>query len=180
MPHKIILIHGNDTMRWSYAWLPWVKQELEKLGHEVIGETFPDSILARKEYWLKFLKERLGADENTILIGHSSGAVAAMRYAECNKILGSILVSPCYTDLGLESEKQSGYFDDPWQWEKIRQNQQWIIQFGSLDDPYIPQTEFQHIHQMLATDYYEFKDRGHFSENQLTFPELIKAVRERA
>ena len=176
---KVILIHGNDTMRWSYKWMPWVKKELEKLGLEVIGETFPDSILAREKYWIQFIKERLEADENTILIGHSSGAAAAMRFAENNKLLGTILVSPAYTDLGDEMEKQSGYFDRPWQWDKIKENQKWIIQFGSKDDPHIPLEEFRHIHKMLDTQYFEFENRGHFFENQNTFPEIINVIKEK-
>jgi len=176
---KVILIHGNGTVRWSYNWMPWIKKELEDLGLEVIGETFPDSILAREEYWIPFLKENLAADENTILIGHSSGAVCAMRFAEKNKIFGSILVSPSYTDLGDESEKQSGYFDSPWLWDKIKENQNWIIQFDSTDDPYIPLEEFKHVHQMLDTQLIEFTDRGHFFEDQVTFPEIINVIKEK-
>lgn len=80
---------------------------------EVIGETFPDSILAREKYWIKFLEERIEVDENSILIGHSSGAAAAMRCAERNELFGSILISAAYTDLGDEMEKKSGYFDRP-------------------------------------------------------------------
>jgi len=179
MAIKVILLHGNDTMRWSYAWMPWLKARLENLGLEVIGETFPDSIIAREKYWLAFLKERLSADENTILIGHSSGAVAAMRFAENNRLLGSILVSPSYTDLGIELEKESGYFNRPWLWENIKENQKWIVQFGSKDDPHIPLAEFRHIHEMLGTEYYEMENRGHFSENQDTFPEIIKAIKEK-
>ncbi len=179
MTTKIILIHGNDTMRWSYAWMPWLKSELEKLGPDVIGETFPDSIIAREKYWIPFLKDKLHADDKTILIGHSSGAVAAMRFAENNKLLGSILISPSYTDLGNEMEKQSGYFDRPWNWDAIRKNQRWIVQFGSKNDPFIPLSEFQHINKMLKTEYHEFDDKGHFFENQDTFPEVVSVVRKK-
>lgn len=164
-------------MHWSYAWMPWVKAELEKLGLDVIGETFPDSIIAREKYWIPFLKDYLGADENTIIIGHSSGADCAMRFAEKYKLLGSVLVSPCYTDLGIELEKQSGYFDRPWQWDIIKKSQEWIVQFGSKDDPSIPLEEFRHINKMLGTEYHEFEDRGHFFENQDTFPEIVEVIK---
>lgn len=173
---KIILIHGNQTLRWNYAWMPWVKNELEKLGLEVIGETFPDSIIAREKYWVEFLEKRVFADENTILVGHSSGALCAMRYAETHKILGSVLVSAAHTDQNDELEKQSGYFDNPWNWDTIKANQQWICQFGSTDDPYIPIKEMRHVHKMLNTEYQEFTDRGHFFQNQNTFPELIDVI----
>lgn len=177
---KIILIHGNDTMRWSYGWTPWVKQELEKLGLNVIAETFPDSIIAREKYWIPFLKDQLSVDENTILIGHSSGACAAMRFAEDNKIMGSILIGATYTDLGYETEKESGYFDRPWEWDKIKVNQQWIVQFNSKDDKYIPIEHFRYIHDMLNTEYYEFEDRGHMCGTMdNTFPEVVEVIKKK-
>ncbi len=102
------------------GWCKWLKNELDKLGVESFFETFPDSILARSEFWLPFLKDHLKAGERDVLVGWSSGAVASMRYAEQNKILGSVLISPSYTDLGDETEKASGYFDKPWNWEAIK------------------------------------------------------------
>src|SRR6185437_16522502 len=98
------------------------KLGLEKLGLKVLDPQYPDPTLARAKFWLPFIKS-LGADEGTILIGHSSGAEAAMRFAQDYKIFGSVLVSACYTDLGIEEEKLSGYYDTPWQWEKIKNNQ---------------------------------------------------------
>lgn len=177
--YRIVLIHGNQTLRWSYAWLPWAKKTLENEGFEVIAETFPDSIIAREKYWIKFLEKIVRPDENTILVGHSSGALCAMRFAEKHAILGSILVSAAHTDLGDELEKQSGYFDRPWDWEAIRRNQQWIVQFSSTDDKFIPIEEARFVHQKLETDYFEFSDRGHFLKNQREFPELISELKKK-
>ena len=98
-------------------------------------------------------------------------------FDENNKLLGAILVSPSYTDLGLKIEKQSGYFNRSWQWDKIKENQKWIVQFGSKDDPYISLKEFRHIHKMLSTEYYEFENRGHFLQE--TFPEIVKVIKEK-
>ena len=153
-----------------------MKAELEKLGVQVTNVQFPDAVMAREEYWLPFIKE-LGADENTILVGHSSGAVAAMHYAERNKILGSVLVGVCHTDLGEESERVSGYYDHPWDWKKIKNNQNWIVQFASIDDPYIPVAEPRFVREQLQTEYHEYADRGHFMNTE--FPELIEAVKEK-
>jgi pimeloyl-ACP methyl ester carboxylesterase len=124
--------------------------------------------------------EKIGADEETIIIGHSSGAVAAMRYAETHKLLGSVLVGACYTDLGYESEKVSGYYDAPWQWDVIKKNQQWIIQFASSDDPFIPIEEARYIHEHLNTDYHEYTDAAHFGHGdqpKYEFPELVESIR---
>ena len=110
------------------------------LGIDVTNVTFPDNVKARARYWLPFIDE-LGADERTILIGHSSGAVAAMRYAETHRLLGSVLVGVCHTDLGDAFEAASGYYREPWQWQRIRDNQQWMAIYSSTDDPNIPIAE---------------------------------------
>jgi predicted alpha/beta hydrolase family esterase len=189
-PIKAILIHGNGGTLWkdilkflglkpSDNWFPYVKSELEKMGITVLAPRFPDRFLARKKYWLPFL-EKLGADENTILIGHSSGALAAMSYAEEHKILGSVLVATAHTDLGMETEKLSGYFDTPWQWDKIKANQKFIIQFASTNDPYISIDEAHFVRDNLNTEYFEFADRGHFSswDNVTEIPELVEALKK--
>ncbi len=178
---KAILIPGNGGESPQDNWFPYLERELPKLGIKVINEQFPDPELARREFWVPFIKE-LGADENTILIGHSSGAVAAMRYAEANKILGSILVGACHTDLGDENEKQSHYYDDPWSWEDIKKNQRWIIQFASTDDPFIPIEEARHIHEHLDSDYHEYINQGHFGHSEQPkdeFPELIEVLKKK-
>jgi uncharacterized protein len=172
---KVIIIPGNGGATPQSGWFPYLEREISKLGVEVINKQFPDSELARREYWLPFIKE-LGADENTILIGYSSGAVAAMRYAETNKIFGSILVGACYTDLGLDSEKESHYYDDPWNWEAIKNNQEWIVQFHSTDDPFIPIEEARFVHEHLNTRYYESTDQGHYDRDD--FPAIVQVIKE--
>lgn len=175
---KVIIIRGNGDTSPEENWFPWLKQELEKISIPVTNVKFPDPIIARAEFWLPFIKS-LGADENTILVGYSSGAVAAMRFAENNKILASILVGGCYTDLGYENEKMSGYFSNPWNWNAIKENQHWIVQFASTDDPYIPIEEARFIHNQLQTDYHEYTNEGHFGadRNKKEFPEIIEAIK---
>ncbi len=170
---KVIMIHGNGGSTAYEGWFPSVQGELEQAGLEVISQTFPDNVKARAKYWLPYIEE-LGADADTILIGHSSGAVAAMRYAEIHRLLGSVLVSACYTDLGQSSERVSGYYDAPWNWSAIKANQSWILQYASPDDPYIPVAEARFIQKHLSTKYFELPNRGHFQTKD--FPELAKAL----
>lgn len=174
---KIILIPGNGGANPATdIWYPYVKKELEKEGFEVVARDFPDSVLAREKYWIPFLEE-LKADENTILIGHSSGAIAALRYAEKHLILGSILVGAYHTDLDLENEKISGYFDRPWDFEAIQKNQKWIAVFASSDDPWIPIEEPRYLNEKLKVDYFESHDRGHFMGE--TIPEVVNYIKQK-
>lgn len=171
---KIVIIHGNGGCNSASFWIPWLKTELEKKNLTVLAPTMPDNIMAKSSVWLAYMQNTLECNEETIIVGHSSGAVAAMRYAENHKLLGTVLVSPCYTDLDNELERMAGYYDTPWNWDTIKKNQQWIIQFASTDDPFIPIQESRHIHEKLNSEYLEFTDQGHFGSKEV--PQLLSAI----
>jgi len=178
MTKKIIFIPGNGGGSPNDNWFPTVKKNLEAEGLQVIAEEFPDNDLARMSSWIPFLLDELNVDEESILVGHSSGAIAAMRLAERQPILGSVLIGAYHTHLDMEKEKLSGYFDTPWDWQKIKQNQQWITLFASQDDPWIPIAEPRFIHTQLNCEYHEYKDEGHFGGDyhKSKFPELTHHI----
>jgi predicted alpha/beta hydrolase family esterase len=177
---KAIIVPGNGDADPNGKWSPFIKRELQKIGIKVTNIKYPDPVLARSKYWLPFIK-KIGADENTILIGHSSGAIASMRFVEKEKVFGSVLVGAYVSDLGVKEEKLSGYFNKPWNWQKIKTNQNWIIQFASKDDPFIPIRESRSVHKNLDTEYYEYSNRGHFGsqDGKTKFPEMVKAIKNR-
>ncbi|MFC2143380.1 RBBP9/YdeN family alpha/beta hydrolase [Candidatus Aenigmatarchaeota archaeon] len=178
---QAIIIPGNDNTWISNNWYLSVKKELEKLDMNVIAKDMPDPELARKDIWLPFIEKELQGDEKSILIGHSSGVVAVLRYLETHKAEGAVIVGAYYTHLNDKKEKASGYFDGEWQWDKIKQNCKWIIQFASTDDPYIPIEEARHVRDMLNTEYHEFTDQGHFGAdtNRTEFSELVEEIRKK-
>ena len=173
-----MIIPGNGNTDISENWFLYVKQSLEAMGLHVIAKNMPDPVLARKSFWIPFIEKELGTTD-AILIGHSSGAVAILRYLENHRAKGAILVGACHTDLGDENERLSGYFSDPWQWKKIKRNADWIVQFASIDDPYIPIEEARHIHDELNTEYHEYADQGHFGGDvhKTEFPEIIQMIK---
>ncbi|MEI7579066.1 MAG: alpha/beta hydrolase [bacterium] len=178
---NVIFLPGNGGSTINDHWFPFLQEKLNGLHIKVTAKNFPDPVLAREKIWIPFIKTNLGADTNSILIGHSSGAVAAMRFAEENRIYGSILIAPSYTDLGDYHEKLSGYFNRPWRWDKIKANQNWIVQFASLDDPYIPINEARHIHEELDTEYFEYDNHGHFGADvfKTEFPEIVTILKRK-
>ena len=150
----------------------WVASEIKALGFPVKLENFPDPYEAKESIWLPFIHDELAnGSENIILIGHSSGAEASMRYMEKYKVVGTILVSACWTDLGEPSETISGYYNHPWEWSKMSENADWIIQFGSTDDPFIPIEEMRLVAKEVGTEYIEYTSHGHFMSAM--FPELM-------
>jgi len=170
---NVVIVHGNGGLTAEDLWYPETKAELEAAGLEVVTPTMPDNVRARASEWLPFMSKVLNIGEETIVVGHSSGAVAAMRYAETNGIYGSILVASSHTDLGITSEAQSGYFDKPWDWESIRAHQNWIVQFAAPNDPYIPIEEPRHIAEQLGSEYHE-KLRGHYED--IVFSDIADVI----
>ena len=176
-----MIIPGNGNAKMTEIWYPYIKNELEKLGLVVISKEMPDPYIAREKYWIPFIEKNITetakTDDKIILIGHSSGAVAIMRFLEAHKIEGCILIGACYTDLGDQNEKASGYYNRSWEWNKIKQNSKWISVFASTDDDFIPIAEARHIKDQLNADYHEFNDRGHFMDDK--FPELLDLVKRK-
>jgi hypothetical protein len=52
-----------------------------------------------------------------------------------------------------ENERASGYYSREWQWSKMKQNADWIVQYGSQDDPFIPIDEMHHVAKNIGTEF---------------------------
>ncbi|XP_071787861.1 serine hydrolase RBBP9-like isoform X2 [Asterias amurensis] len=178
MVTRVVIVPGNGCGQVEQCnWYAWARDEINKIsGMECILKSMPDPVKARESIWIPFLHDQLLCDKKTIILGHSSGSEAAMRYAEKYEVHSIIVVSPCVSDLGMESERISGYYSRPWEWELIKKNTESIAVFGSTDDPFIPWDEMQEVIDNLDPDLYKFTNRGHFMSN--SFPELIQAVRK--
>jgi predicted alpha/beta hydrolase family esterase len=66
-------------------------------------------------------------------------------WAEKRKIRGIVLVSAYHTDLGEPTEKEAEYFDRPWDFEAIRNNAGFIIQYSSPSDSLVPIAEQRYV-----------------------------------
>ncbi|XP_055074439.2 serine hydrolase RBBP9 [Misgurnus anguillicaudatus] len=175
---RAVILPGNGAGNVEHCnWYGWVKKRINEISDmSCVLRNMPDPVTARESIWLPFMEKELKCDDETVIIGHSSGAAAAMRYAETHKVFALILVGAYTSDLGDENERESGYFNRPWEWEKIRSNVKYILQFGSTDDPFLPWDEQQEVANGLKADLHKYVDRGHFQNT--TFPELINAVKK--
>lgn len=87
--------------------------------------------MCREKTWIPFINDELGgSDPESVVVGHSSGAVAALRLAEKQKLRGIIVVAGYDSDLGDANERASGYFNRPFDWAAIRANCQFVAAVG--------------------------------------------------
>ncbi len=61
-------------------------------------------------------------------------------------------MSAYQSDLGLPTEKLSGYFDAPWRWPAIRRNAGFVLQLAGRDDPLVPFQEQKAVADHLSAD----------------------------
>ena len=92
-------------------------------------------------------------------------------------VLHSLYSLSTILDLGDENERASGYYSRPWEWDNIKRNTDWRVQFGAEDDPFIPWGEQQQVADGLESELHKYPDKGHFMNS--TMPELIKVVKEK-
>lgn len=184
---RAIILPGNGCSRSirSCNWYGWMQDRLMESGlfTEVILQVMPDPVEAKEVVWVPHVLKEFNADEMTLIIGHSSGAQACMRLLERNRLFGAVLVSACYTDLGMPSEAVSGYYSRPWRWDDIKSNAAvglgfGIVQVHSSDDPFIPMDEAEFVHSHLDTDFYRYDDRSHFFTNE-DVEELLDVIVKR-
>ena len=162
---RVVIVPDKGCMdvQASHLWYSWLQEELIKREVEAVLRVFPDWYDGHASEWLPFLRDELKCDSKTIVVGHAIGAVAALRLLEQGTQLAAVvLVSAYHSDLGDPGQKRTGFFDEPWHWEDIRRNTKLILQFHSVDDPLVPVDEARDLHQLLHSNYHEFKDGGHF------------------
>jgi len=186
----VIICPGNGCTNIQRSnWYGQFHQELNDKGIPSICENFPDPNKARRSKWIPFIRskaEETADPSNIILVGHSSGAQATLRYAEEYSIKAAVLVSATYSDLGDAGERASGYYpqtnskdgtiiDNPYKFDKMKTNCPIWYQFHSNNDPFIPLEEAEQIRDGLGlTDTYQMlPGRSHFFEY---FPELIQVL----
>lgn len=188
MPHKkplkAIILPGNglaeDDDMAEVMWYGYMQEHLEnKLGISCKLAVPPDPLYAREHIWKKFAVETMGLDADTLLIGHSSGAACALRLMEEHKTAGCILVSAYDNDLGDKLERGSGYFSRPFDYEKMKANTPFVIQWHSRNDHLVPVECAARVAAGLSSPnnrYIEEQRNGHYQHEQ--YPAFIDVLKE--
>lgn len=193
----VIICPGNGCTNIRKSnWYGYLAKELHAKQIPCICENFPDPYEAKRSVWIPFIHEKVlqakssndkKSNNEIILVGHSSGAQAILRYTEEYPIKAAILVAATYSDLGDAGERASGYYPyigqdgkvhkNEYKFDIMKQNCPIWYQFHSDNDPFIPVTEAEQIRdglELTEPNYQLLSGRSHFFEPP--FPELIHVL----
>ena len=176
---RAILIHGKDTSS-TEKWYPWFKSELEKHGLEVIVPDMPEADDPKLEAWLKIIED-LKPDENTVLVGHSRGGVAVLRYLEnmstgtrVRKVLLVAANSGLLQQQAIPSENSNDFYTEGgFNFTEIKKHCSEFVVYHSKDDPWVPFEQGRENSKGLGAKFVIFENKKHFGKDSKTVPGLI-------
>ena len=188
---KVYIIHGWDGSP-EEPMLQWLKFNLEKEGHEVVVPEMPEPSVPKVDAWLGKLKEVIEPDSDTILVGHSMGCQAILRYletlSESLKIKGVVLIAP-WIELDTETIKEEGeevielarpWLETPIDFEKIRTHIRQAVAIFSDNDPFVPLSQKSLFEKELNAKTFVEREKGHFSPSDQVseLPVALEAILE--
>lgn len=177
-----VIFHGTEGSSNS-NWIPWLKEELEIIGYEVWAPDLPNSAAPNEDAYTRHVAQaNFPFNDETLLIGHSSGAVALLKLLPKigTQVHASFLVSAFENDLGMPN--LGGLFTRPFDFEKIRANGGRMFFIHSDNDPYVPLAQADHLALQCAATLVPVPGEGHFnleqSEAYRQFPLLLGKIKE--
>ena len=182
MKRNILIFHGTAGSP-EGNWFPWMKKQLEELGHTVFVPKFPTSEGESLTSWLEVLKEyEQYINENTIMIGHSKGGLFLLRVLERLEkpihaaffISAPIGIRPIlYYDADY---KFSGFDFD---WDKIKTNAKFYSVYHSDNDPYVDLENGKQISEKLGVTLNFIPQAGHLNAESgyTSFETLLEEVK---
>jgi uncharacterized protein len=177
MKNRVILIHGWGGTP-GENWLPWLRNELEKLNITVKAPQLPLSEHPRKDSWLPAISREVGElDENTYFVGHSLAASLIVRYLEqypkeskCGGIvfvagfLQSVTNPRNIPELAKITEE---WIRPPVDFDRVRARIQESVAIFSTNDYYVPLENMEYFSEKIGSKTILLENMGHFGQKKL-------------
>lgn len=178
-----LILHGTDGSP-DGNWFGWLERNLQVKGYKVWVPALPQSEKPNIDRYNKFIFSQWKFDGESIIVGHSSGAVAILGILQALPpdvvINKAILVAGFIDDLDWEPLKE--LFLVPLDWEKIKKLSKQFILFHSDDDPYVPLAHGKELEKLLAGKLIILRGQGHFNLEKgpeyKQFPALLDKILE--
>ena len=181
--NNIFIFHGTEGYP-EENWFPWLKEELEEMGHKVFVPQFPSPpiVPAKISEWFDVLKNyEQYINEDTLLIGHSLGGVFTLRLLE--KLNHSVraaffIGTPIGARPILNYDRDCGFSGFSFDWPAIKANSKNFVVFQSDNDPYVSLDNGKELSEKLGVGLSFVPNAGHFNKKAgyTKFDELLKKV----
>jgi uncharacterized protein len=180
-----IILHGTLGSP-DGNWFRWLKTELEQLGMDVWLPELPNAQQPSLKEWQEFVQNECPfvMNEDTLIVGHSSGAILAIILAQAStQKIGAIVDVSVFHDNSLQWEPNSRLFDVPFDWVAIKNSVDKLVFIHSDTDPYVPLDQAQFVADKTSAEMIVIPGQGHFNleqnESYKQFPQLLKILKDK-
>jgi predicted alpha/beta hydrolase family esterase len=184
--NNALILHGTAGNS-RKNWFGWLKKELEQRDWNVWVPDLPESDRPSIERYSQFILDRTdwSFDSESIMVGHSSGAVACLGLLE--KLDENICVDTCFLigafkgTLGWEA--LNDLFKKPLNYELIKKKAKRFVLIHSDNDPYCPLSHAEYLSKKLGGTLNVIPGQKHFSVSTAgtkyrRFPFLLRQILE--
>ncbi len=113
---RFVILHGY-TGSASRNFIPWLKSELEKNGHEVQAPELPNTKAPTEEDQVNYFLTNCNIDQNTVIVGHSLGGVVALKaIMKLNQPVGGIVLVAPAMDPGQRKDGYKKSYHETFNW----------------------------------------------------------------
>jgi len=114
---RFVILHGYSKDGAKSSFIPWLKKVLESRGHEVEAPEMPNPKQPKETEQVEFVLKNCKFDESTVIIGHSLGAVVAMKLIMKldRKVSGLVIVASA-VDPGFDKYYAKRPFHNDFKW----------------------------------------------------------------
>jgi uncharacterized protein len=163
---KAFIIHGAFGSS-KENWFPWLRQNLSKLGIDVIVPDLPTPQGQTVDIWMHMIDKHVkDLDEGAIFIGHSVGCAFILSILEKLKspAVGCYFVAGFTGALGKDIDKiNKNIADRNFDWIKIKSKSRKFVMFASDNDPWVPFEKSKELIEKLGGDIISVPGAGHFN-----------------
>jgi len=182
---RVFIIHGWGGSP-EGGWLPWLAKNLRDKGFSVEVPEMPDTDNPKMEEWIPHLQALIeNPGENTVLVGHSLGGQAILRYLaklpEGTRIGKAVLVAPVVDEIkNLDAEDRkisSIWLKTLIDTEGAKRSAKEIIAFFSDNDQWIPLSSEKTLREKFGARTIIEHNMGHY-DNDGKAAEVPKILEE--
>jgi predicted alpha/beta hydrolase family esterase len=182
---KAVILHGTQGSP-EGNWFRWLEGELSSRGLKVWLPALPSAEQPSLRRWAEFVSHNVpfDLDDETVIIGHSSGAILSLILTqEAATKLGGVVAISVFHDNSLGWDANNKLFDVELDYEKIKSNAGSLLFVHSDNDPYVPLEQAKYVADNCQAEIIVVPGQGHFnleaSEAYTQFQLLLDLLNKR-
>lgn len=182
MLKRVFIIHGYKGSS-ERGWKRWLADKLTTKGYDVYAPAMPVPHKPQKDDWVSVIRDLVG-DPRTddILVGHSLGTIAILRYLETvkNASVGKTVLVSSFGEAFKDDDLDDilTFVETPMDWPAVRAASKDFVIIHSDDDDVVPLPCGLDVARHLGVELKLMHGYGHFSygDNVLELPEVLDTI----